>query len=465
MSAVEPAAEGPAPGTITALIADSLEALRATPPAPEVRGFAIHMLLDCLGCAVAGGQTSSGRAALAFARYGAEPQARTIDGKRVTVERAAFANTICCNALDHEPVGPEGHVGAVAIPTALAVAEWIDAPGDALLRAIVAALDVSGRIGAAWRRPSAVIAQGTPPVRGAPHAVFAAAVPTAYLLGLDRETVRNALGVAGYSAHVPTLRKAMSAREPPMTKYDHLGGMAQGGIDAVRLAQLGFTGDVGVFEGPIGMWRFSGALGCDWTLLETFGGDFMIAPTFFKSFPCILYENPVLLALVAIVEREHLAPDAIERIILRPSRAVESQHGDGRGGPMAQWMSLRHNAAHAICGTRPFPEWHDGTQPPAIARLVDATTFERYVPADGEAKGNYWDGYSPCSVTVFARDGRRFDERIVYLLRMTETQLVEKFVANVAPVAGEKRARTVAALVLEIDRLPRAATLLDKLLA
>ena len=72
------------------------------------------MLLDCLGCTVAGAQTTSGRAALAFARYGAEPQARTIDGTRVTVERAAFANTICCNALDHEPVGPEGHVGAVA---------------------------------------------------------------------------------------------------------------------------------------------------------------------------------------------------------------------------------------------------------------------------------------------------------------------------------------------------------------
>jgi 2-methylcitrate dehydratase PrpD len=465
MSVAKPATEGPAPATITGLIADSLAALRATPPAPDVRRFAVHMLLDCLGCTVAGGQTPNGRAALGFARYGKEPQARTIDGTHVSVERAAFANTVCCNALDHEPIGPEGHVGAVAIPTALALAEWLDATGDDLLRAIVAGLDVSGRIGAAWRRPSSVIAQGTPAVRGAPHAVFASAVPAAYLLGLDRETVRHAIGIAGYSAHVPTLRKAMSELEPPMTKYDHLGGMAQGGIDAVRLAQLGFTGDLGVFEGPIGMWRFSGALGCDWTLLETFGGDFMIGPTFFKTYPCIIYENSVLIALAAIVTRERLAPDAIERIVLRPSRAVDAQRGDGRGGPMAQWMSLRHNAAHAICGTRPFPVWHDGTQAPAIARLVDATTFEPYAPAEGEPKGNYWDGYSPCSVTIFTRDGRRFDERIISLRRMTEEPLLEKFVENVAPVAGEARARKVAAMVLEVDRLPRAATLLDELFA
>jgi hypothetical protein len=169
--------------------------------------------------------------------------------------------------------------------------------------------------------------------------------------------------------------------------------------------------------------------------------------------------------LAAIVTRERLAPDAIERIVLRPSRAVDAQRGDGRGGPMAQWMSLRHNAAHAICGTRPFPVWHDGTQAPAIARLVDATTFEPYAPAEGEPKGNYWDGYSPCSVTIFTRDGRRFDERIISLRRMTEEPLLEKFVENVAPVAGEARARKVAAMVLEVDRLPRAATLLDELFA
>ena len=461
MSVIEgTAAASPPPGTITGRIADYLTGLSLEKIPPGVRRFAKHVLLDCFGCMVSGADTPSGKAALAFARESPFPQARLIaGGERVAVERAAFANTICCNALDFEPVGPEGHVGAVAIPSALAVAEWRNASGAAFLTAVVAGLEVSGRIGAAWRRPSSVAANGIPLVRGAPHAVFAAAAAAAVLLELDRETTRHALGIAGYSAHVPTLRKAMSSYEPPMTKYDHLGGMAQGGIDAVRLAQHGFTGDRELFEGELGMWRFSGALGCDWSLLEEFGDEFIVAPTFFKSFPCILYENPVLLALRKIVEERGVEPAQIDRMVLRPSRATKSQHGDGRGGAMAQWMSLRLNAAHAVRGTRPYHAWHDGNPPPPeVARLIERATIEPYVPAAGEKKGLYWEGYSPAHVTVVT--GRAtYEERIVALKRMTESELVVKFVENVAPVAGEARAKALADMLLSVESLPLASAL------
>jgi 2-methylcitrate dehydratase PrpD len=453
-------AASPPPGTISGLIADYLTGLRLEKIPPAVRRFAKHVLLDCFGCMVSGADTPSGKAALAFARESPLPEASLAAGReRVAVERAAFANTICCNALDFEPVGPEGHVGAVAIPSALALAEWRSASGAALLTAVAAGLEVSGRIGAAWRRPSSAAAGGVPLVRGAPHAVFAAAAAAAVLLELDAEATRNAIGIAGYSAHVPTLRKAMSSLEPPMTKYDHLGGMAQGGIDAARLAQHGFTGDRELFEGELGMWRFSGALGCDWSLLETFGDEFIVAPTFFKSFPCILYENPVLLALRKIVDEHALEPAQIERMILRPSRATKSQHGDGRGGSMAQWMSLRLNAAHAVRGTRPYHAWHDGHPPPAdVARLIERTTLEPYVPAKGEKKGLYWEGYSPAHVTVVTGLAT-YEARIVELKRMTEAELVAKFVENVAPVAGDARAKALAGMILSVESLPLASAL------
>lgn len=457
------AAVSPPPGTITTRIAEYLASLRVAELSDDVKRFAKHVFLDCLGCMIAGAATPSGRAALALARESPLPQARlAAGGAPVAVERAAFANVVCCNALDFEPVGPEGHVGAVAVPAALAVAEWTGASGEALLAAVVAGLDVGGRIGAAWRRPSSVAANGVPAVRGTPHAIFAAAVPAALLLKLDLQTTRHALGIAGYSAHVPTLRKAMSSLEPPMTKYDHLGGMAQGGIDAVRLAAKGFTGDRDLFEGDLGMWRFSGALGCDWSLLAEFGGDFMIEPTFFKSFPCIVYENPVLLMLRKIVAEHGLRPQQIERMILRPSRAQSGQHGDGSGGPMAQWISLRLNAAHAVCGTRPFTLWQNGEPPPPeVARLVERTTIEPYVPA-GEPKDLYWKGFSPVHVAVVTGDAT-YEERMVYLKRVTEAELVEKFVENVAPGFGERTARELAGMSLRLEELPRAGALLERL--
>ncbi|MGA2393761.1 MAG: MmgE/PrpD family protein [Candidatus Lustribacter sp.] len=454
----------PPPGTISSKVAEYLAGFRLAEQPEDVRRFAKHMVLDTLGCMIAGAHTPSGRAATALAREWPLPQARlAAGGAPVCVERAAFANTIAANASDFESVGPEGHMGAVAVPAALALAEWRGATGAALLGAVIAGLEVSGRIGAALRRPSSVAAGGIPLVRGTPHAIFAATVPAALLLGADRETARNALGIAAYSAHLPTLRKVMASPDPPMTKYDHLGGMSLEGIDAVRLALRGFTGDKDAFEGDLGMWRFSGALGCDWSLLESFGGPWMIGPTFFKRYPCILYENTLLIAARRIVDEHGLEPNQIERIVIRPSRPSPGAYGDGRGSSMAQWMSVRHNVAHAICGTRPYSAWQNGEPPPpAVARLIERTTIEPYVAAAGEIAGNYWDGYSPASVTIVTATAA-YDERMVDLPRLSEDDLVAKFVENVASVAGERRARELAAMSLQLEALPRAGALLDGL--
>ncbi len=462
MSAAQNAGKASPPaGTISALIAEYIAGLQVGELSPQLRRFAKHVFLDCFGCMIAGTRTPSGRAATALARESPLPQARlAAGGAPVAVERAACANVICCNALDFEAVGPEGHVAAVAIPAALAVAEWQGASGEALLAAVIAGLEVGGRIGAAWRRTTAPGTNELPPVRGTPHAIFAAAAPAALLLGLGRETIRHAIGIAGYSAHVPSLRKAMASIEPPMTKYDHLGGMAQGGIDAVRLATHGFTGDRELFEGDLGMWRFSGALGCDWDLLAAFGGDFMIAPTFFKHFPCNIYENPVLLSLRKIVDEHGLRPGEIERIILRPSRSLD-RHGDGSGGAMAQWVSLRLNAAHAVCGTRPYTDWQNGLPPPAaVTSLVERTSVEPYVPA-GEESGRYWDGFAPVHVTVVTSRAT-YDERMLALKRLSEDDLVAKFIENVTPVAGPAAARELAEMSLHLEELPRASALLER---
>ncbi len=380
--------------------------------------------------------------------------ARFADGTRAPVEIAAFVNAVLCNALDFEPVGPEGHMGAIAVPAALALAEATEASGSALLVAVIAGLEVGGRIGAALRRPSSLAAGGAPPVRGTPHAIFAAVAPAALLLGAEREHIRHALGIAAYSAHLPTLRKAMSLADPPMTKYDHLGGMTRGGIDAARLARHGFTGDVTAFEGDAGLWRFSGALGCDWDLLEEFGGTWMIAPTFFKTYPCVVYQNPMPILARRIADEHQLAPAAIERIILRPSRASHGQRSDGRGSAMAQWISTPLNVAHAVCGTRPFSAWQTGEPPPAAVSALQARiSYEPYVE-DGSPKGTYWDGYNPVSVTVIANGGTRYDAQMRDLPRLDEAQLVAKFLENATPRLGASPARTLSERILHVEELP-----------
>jgi 2-methylcitrate dehydratase PrpD len=237
--------------------------------------------------------------------------------------------------------------------------------------------------------------------------------------------------------------------------------MAQSGVDAARLAALGFTGDKDLFEGEAGMWRFSGALDCDWAMIAEFGGDWLIEPTFFKPYPVILYENNVLRAARRIVDEHGVRPEQIEAIVLRPDRLTRTLQGDGSGTSMAQWRSLRHNVAHAVCGVRPYSAWQTGEPPgPQIRALIECATFEPYVPAPGEVAGKYYEGYSPASVTM-RTSGGTFEARITHLQRLTEAELVVKFLENVTPVAGDETARALVDMILEVEKLPRAAAILE----
>ena len=79
-------------------------------------------------------------------------EATVFGGGRVTVAQAALANAVLMNALDFEVYGAEGHLGTIAVPVALAVAEALDASGEDMLTAMIGAMEVGGRIGAATRR-------------------------------------------------------------------------------------------------------------------------------------------------------------------------------------------------------------------------------------------------------------------------------------------------------------------------
>ena len=118
------------------------------------------------------------------------------------------------------------------------------------------------------------------------------------------------------------------------------------------------------------------------------------------------------------------------------------------------------NAAHAACGTRPFSAWQDGEPPPAqVRRLVEHATIEPYV-SSGPPGGAYWEGNAPCSVTVVTST-QTYDANSQSLMRLSEGELVAKFIANVAPVAGEAKARELADMSLHLEDLPRAASLMD----
>jgi len=262
----------------------------------ETKHETLRMLLDCLGCGVAGLVAPGTRIAIELAADEHGPlEASAIGCGPVSLMPAAYVNTTAINSLDFDVYGPEAHLAPVTVAAALATGEATAATGSEVLAAMAAGLEVGGRIGAALRRAGPNGSEGGA-VRGEGNVVFGAAVAAGRLLGLNRDQMHHALGIAGYSATVPTMRKFLDSPNLPMTKYDHLALMTQSGIQAALLARLGFTGDLEVLEGEdIGFWRFAGAQGCDWTVLtDRLGRHWVLPEVTYKHYPAVLYSNSVI---------------------------------------------------------------------------------------------------------------------------------------------------------------------------
>jgi 2-methylcitrate dehydratase PrpD len=411
-----------------------------------------RIVLDCLGSAVAGQVTPAGQIAVDVARDERGPlQATLIGDGQASLLPVVFANTVLTNALDYEPVGPEGHVCAVAVPAALAVAEAVDASGADLLAAVLAGLEVGGRVGGAIRRPSQGGAQQIPKVRGTAHAVFAATAAAGRLLGLDVDQLTNAFGIAAYGATLPTLRKAMSAEHAPMTKYDHLGAMCRNGVEAALLARRGFTGDREVLEGDLGFWRFAGAVDCDWQFLTRDLGSFWTTPeTWYKRYPVILYTTPGIDAVRSVLAEHALTPEQIDHVEVRTTRTNRVQAGKEIGDAMDAWTSYAYNVAAAVYDIRPRRAWQEPQvfQDPRLLALARKIDLRPLRPDELKSVGNYWEGWCPASVTVEAR-GRAFDGWADSLPRIDDAELQAKFFDNTSALLADPNALEHACWTIE----------------
>ena len=107
-----------------------------------------RLLLDSIGCALAGVTSDKGKWGLEFARsfFAGSPQATVIGfGDRLSVLGAAFVNGELINGLDYDAAGK--HLPPFVIPASLAVAELKKVTGKELITACALAHEIGIRIG------------------------------------------------------------------------------------------------------------------------------------------------------------------------------------------------------------------------------------------------------------------------------------------------------------------------------
>jgi len=293
----------------------------------EVRERIKLLILDALGCALYGSKLEWCRILQdtlgALDRDGSCGVWGT--GRRLSAPHAALVNGTQVQSFELDDVHRAGvlHVGAVVLPSLLAIAELRhNLSGVEFLAAAVAGYEIGPRVGLCMGPEH--IGQGWH--SGATVGVFSAAAGAARGLRLDPARTVHALGIAGTQA-----AGLMAAQYGAMVKRMHAGRASQSGLYGALLAEQGFTGIEDVFESQYGgfcttfsrsrdrfdLGQLSAGLGTIW---QTMG-------VALKFYACVGSNHTTLDALQELRKARAFGAGEVERIVVHGSQATADHVG------------------------------------------------------------------------------------------------------------------------------------------
>src|SRR6202046_798582 len=203
--------------------------------------------------------------------------------------------------------------------TVLAAAEQAGASGEDFMLGLAVAYEIQCRFTAAVP----VMAKG---FNHATQLAISAAASAGKLLGLSGAEIANAIAIAT----VDNVSLACVHAEPVSQWKGFSPGMTgMRAIYAVSLAKRGFTGPMGLFEGPDGLERMFGQpISMDWDdpSLE------IVAQTVLKKYCSLIHGQPVLEAVLDLKRGDRLLASNVERVQCDVFQGAFDFAGGGRYG-------------------------------------------------------------------------------------------------------------------------------------
>lgn len=264
-------------------------------------------LIDWLAAALAGAGTPEAARARALFLPLAGPGTAAILGTDAQTDplSAALLNGQAGHALDYDDMHPvmRGHPSTVILPALLTA----EATGAAFLDAYVMGVEVAARLGRAV---------GPRHYEQGFHATstvgpVAAAAALARMKRLPPDLTAVALGAAATQG--AGLRAEFGTEIKPL----HAGFAARAGVQAVLIAEAGFTGAEDVLEAPAGfLAAFGLGAAAPDTMLDGWGESWQIETPglIFKEFACCTGTHCAAQATLALAARHDIPRDRIARI-------------------------------------------------------------------------------------------------------------------------------------------------------
>jgi len=238
-------------------------------------------ILDTLSTTLAGSSAEGTQELIDQVRYwgGREESSILVHGGKVPSPEAALVNSQMAHARDYDDVYHLAriHVGAVNVPTGLAISEKVGGvSGTELITAITLGIDIEIRLAQAARLWTQFHPTAT-------YGYFGACATAGRLLRLNKEQMLNAFGIAYSQAS----GNKQCMHDGSLTKRLQPGLASRGGILAAHLAQRGYTGTKNNFEGEAGLFAlYHGGRYDPEPLTKDLGKYFDVVRLGYKPYPC-----------------------------------------------------------------------------------------------------------------------------------------------------------------------------------
>lgn len=450
------------PATVTERFIDEVLALRyAGLPAAAIE-TARHVTLDGLAVML-GGATEPlgiGRITLGYVKaLGGAPQASVIAGGfKTSVTNAAYANGTLAHALDFDNTWyPLNHPTSPTLPAILALAEDRRLPGRAVIEAIAVAFEVQGRL----RMAATGLETGSGFHKPGTTGTFGATAAAGRLLGLDREQMLMAFGLAGSRAG------SLAINTGTMTKSSHAGHAARMGVECAMLASLGWTASPGVFE-PGGFFdTFLGGDAEPERLVTNFARPLrMVDPGVgFKKYPSNYFTHRAIDAALALRARHALAAAQIEAVEVAFPKFDYVDRPQPRSGLDGKFSVQYATAVALLDGEVTVDSFTDERRrAPDVERLLPRVKLV----ADPSIPNDFDRMHATVRITLAT--GERFEETVQRLsgwigAPLSEAQRLSKFHACARRVLDRPAAERVAELVQRLDTLEDVREIMDRVRA
>jgi len=432
----------------------------STIPEKACANAKMHML-DTLGTALAAVSTPVAAIALTYSKRAGNAQEASIWGTatKASVPMAAFANGVLAHALDFDDWDAFihlGHPSSMVFSAALTLGETAHPSGKDLLKAYVLGIEFIAKIGA--NAPN-VQRRGfhSTPIWGS----LGATVACASVLKLERAPLKAALGVAASAAG------GIQRQQGSMVKPFHAGNSARNGVEAVLLAEQGFTADDAIIEATRGFCdTFFGPGACDYhKMIEDIGKPFFLeAPGLaLKMHPC---SAPQFLAADAALHLKHehrinFADVAKIEVSIPRLRYERHFHPEVKTGLRGKFAI---NYVVALCvleGKLDIATFTDAkaNQPQVQEALSKVQVImDESIPEPGPY----------CPVSIELKDGTRFTHTARIAKGhpenpMTESEILDKFRSNAKAAIPANQAERLIEAVQYLERVGDVRTLIDLL--